>query len=117
MTQPSNDRERLRAALGESQRDRFAPGFADRAAARWRAEVAAGAGTTISFDAAVTRLFSRLAPFAVAAALLLAVNNVRHRSEGQSIARALVGAPAASTAPSSLDTIYGLGTLVLPNQE
>ncbi len=117
MTHPSNDRERVRNALAESQRDQFAPGFADRATARWRAEVARGAGTTISFDAAVTRLFTRLAPFAVAAALLLAVNNVRHRSEGQSIARALVGAPAASTTPSSLDTIYGLGTLIVPSQE
>lgn len=117
MTQPANDRDRLRHVLAEAQRDRFAPGFADRASARWRAEVARGAGTTISFDAAVTRLFTRLAPFAVAAALLLAVNNVRHRSEGQSIARALVGASAASPTPSSLDTIYGLGTLVMPNQE
>ncbi len=117
MTHPSNDHERLREALGASQRDRFASGFADRAAARWRAEYAGRAEGAPSFDVAVMRLFVRVAPFAAAAALLLAVNNVRHRGEGQSIVRALVGAPAVSGTPSSLDIIYGLDTPSVSNQE
>lgn len=117
MTHSSDDRQRLRDALAESRRDQFAPGFPDRAAARWRADRARGADGTITFDAAVARLFTRLAPLAAAAALILAVNNVRHRREGQSLAQALIGAPAADATPASLDAIYGLGTLVVSNQE
>lgn len=117
MTHPANDRDRLRQLLADAQHNQFAPGFADRAVARWRAERARVVDARPSFDATVTRLFTRLAPLAIAAALLLAVNNWRHRTEGQTLAQMLVGAPAASTTPSSLATMYGLGTLVVSSQE
>ena len=117
MTQPPADRDRLRQLLAAAQREQFAPGFTDRAVARWRSERARGVDALPSFDATVTRLFTRLAPLAIAAALLLAVNNWRHRTEGQTLAQMLVGAPAASTTPPSLATMYGLGTLVVSSQE
>lgn len=117
MTQRLTDHARLRQLLAASQRERFAPGFADRATDRWRAELTGREDATTTFEVAATRLFARFVPFAVAAALLLALNNVRHRNEDQSLVRALVGAPEVSAPPASLATIYGLGTLVPPNQE
>jgi hypothetical protein len=128
MTHRHEDQQRLQDVLAGSRRDRFDPGFADRAVARWRAErvLTGGAADTVAFSAAVTRLFLRLAPLAAAAVLVLAVHNVGNRREGQTVAQALFGASTASevamltytnAAPGSLDAIYGLGTITVPHQE
>jgi hypothetical protein len=128
VTYRPEDQQRLQDALAGSRRDRFDPGFADRAVARWRAERAltGGAADTVAFSVAVTRLFLRLAPPAAAAVLVLAVHNVGNRCEGQTIAQALIGASTESevstltytnAAPGSLDAIYGLGTITVPHQE
>ena len=116
--------EALRAVLREQQRDAFAPGFADRAAARWREELSGGrvsAESALNRD--IGRVFSRMVPIAAAAALLLAFYNVRHRAAGQNVLGALLGpsgaAVASAHASSSsaantmmpLDEIYGLGAL------
>jgi len=119
----------LREVLAEGRRDRFGPGFADRAAERWRTSRAQGP----PLGRAVARQFGRLVPVAAAAALLLAVHNVRlrERSAGQSVVEALFGLPpaahanavratgaataaAAAAAPAStitLDQLYGLDSV------
>lgn len=122
MTQPPNDLHRMRRVLAEPRRAQFAPGFADRAAARWRADLAGDADDAtamggVAFDVAITRLFARLAPLATAAVLLLALNNWRHRSAGQSVTQALLGTPAVAGMPATLDAIYGLGTVAVRTQE
>ena len=128
MTHHPEDQQRLQDMLAGSRRDRFAPGFADRAVARWRAERAraGGAADTVAFSASVTRLFLRLAPLAAAAVLVLAMHNVGNRREGQTVVQALVGASTTSeeltltytsATPGSLDAIYGLGTITVPHQE
>ncbi len=128
MTYRPEDQQRLHDALAGSRRDRFDPGFADRAVARWRAERAftGGAAETVAFSVAVNRLFLRLAPPVAAAVLVLAVHNVGNRREGQTIVQALIGASTASettmltyasAAPGSLDAIYGLGTITVSHQE
>ncbi len=111
----------IRRALSERQRDAFAPGFADRAAARWRQELSAGrlGILELTLSGAMRRYFWRVVPIAAAAALLLAFYNVRHRASGQSMLASLIGPPAPTTAmsPASastnvmrpLDELYDLG--------
>lgn len=111
----------IRDALASRRRDAFAPGFADRAAARWRRELDAGrlGMMELTLSTSMSRYFLRLIPFAAAAALLLAVHNVRHRVTGQSVVASLFGPPAASAVVShaavsasamrSLDELYDLG--------
>ena len=117
MTDAFTDQERLRRILADGQQERFAPGFAYRATVRWQTVHRHSADGTLQFEAAVARLFIRFAPLAAAAAVILAVDNVQHRSAGQSIVRALVGAAPPRPIPPSLETIYDLGTLVVPDQE
>jgi hypothetical protein len=97
------DERLIRDVLTADRSDRFAAGFADRTVARWRAH------ETASFDIIALAQFRRLAPIGVAAALLLGVLNVRHREPGQTVIAALLGA---SSAPVTLDSIYGLESLV-----
>ena len=95
-----NDRDEqdLREMLTERARDRFAPGFADRATTRWRSDRNA-------VDATIVRQFRRFGPLAAAAVLLLAAYNVSDRSDGRSVVASLFGMPA----PITLDAIYQLG--------
>ena len=90
-------REVLESVTAQS----FAPGFADRAAARWRADRAS------TFAPIVERQFRRLVPLAIAASLLFAFVSVRARdsSSGQSVAQAVLG-----WRPSAIDTLQ-LATL------
>jgi hypothetical protein len=123
MAEPDRLNE-LRAILGERQRGAFAPGFADRTVARWRAELAArGLDGSVALRRALARWFGRLVPAAAAAAVLLAAYNVRHRAAGQTALAAMIGITAtqrsAHTSPSmrSLDELYGLGSLGDSTQE
>jgi hypothetical protein len=96
-----NDDERIsnevRRAMRGVARDSFAPGFADRAAARWKAERASG-----GFAPAVVLQFRRLVPLAAAAALVLTVWNLRHPVP----AAQPVATPVA--AQVTLGSLYGL---------
>jgi len=102
------DERLVRDALADQRRDQFADGFADRAAARWRASRAVDAAPV---GALMTRQFVRLLPFAIAATLLLAVNNLRHREvdRGQTIVQALLGiTPRTPSTPARAVTLYAL---------
>jgi ABC-type transport system involved in cytochrome c biogenesis permease component len=123
MAEPDRLNE-LRAMLGERQRGTFAPGFADRTVARWRAELAArGLDGSVALRRALAHWFARLVPVAAAAAVLLAAYNVRHRATGQTALAAMIGVtatqPSAHASPSmrSLDELYGLGSLGDSTQE
>ncbi len=117
------DFQTIRAALSGRQRDAFAPGFADRATARWRRELSAGrlGVLELTLATAMNRYFRRIVPIAAAAALLLAFHNVRHRVTGQSMFAALFGPPAVSVlathasasaySMASLDELYDLQVL------
>ncbi|MCX5767864.1 MAG: hypothetical protein NTZ43_11635 [Gemmatimonadetes bacterium] len=117
MTHNRDDRARLQQVLSAPQRDQFSPGFSERALARVRAAQRESAQGTASFDAAVAHLSTRLLPLAAAAALVLAVLDIRHTSEGQSLARSLFSSNASRTMPSSLNDTYGLGTIAVSNPE
>ena len=103
-----NDRDmhEIRDALARDVRDHFAGGFADRAAARWRESPARES----PLGAIMARQFRRAAPFAAAAALLFAANNLRHReaSARQSVIDAVLGISAPAERVRSLDELYGL---------
>jgi hypothetical protein len=119
-----NDRDErlLREVLAEDRRDRFDAGFAERATARWMARRTAGS----PLSSAVVTGFVKLAPFAAAAVVLLALNNMRHRERdrGQTVMQALLGlSPAVESARAvtprsmTLDELYGLGVISGSGQE
>jgi hypothetical protein len=108
--------EVVRAALREQRRDTFAPGFADRTMARWRQELASGrASAEAAWNRAISQWFGRLVPLATAAALLLAVYNVRHRTAGQTVLGALFGPSA--TAVASTPVASGSANTMMPLDE
>jgi hypothetical protein len=93
-------------ALAAERRDRFGDGFADRAVDRWHS----ARSHDLDLASVMGRQARRLVPLAAAATLLLSLNNLRHRTSGQSAFAALFGV--ATTAPTqtivSIDELYGL---------
>ena len=96
----------VRDAFSGAQRDRFAEGFADRTVARWHADRSA----ELSIGMVVAVQFRKFVPYAIAAAAVLAVYNVRHqaRSSGQTVVEAMVGVQ-----PVTVESFYGLDALLL----
>jgi hypothetical protein len=74
----------VRDALNDSRRDSFDPGFSDRAVARWRSS-----RDSVSLGYVIARDFKRLAPIAIAAAMLLAFYNARASAGSPTIDRLL----------------------------
>ena len=74
----------VREALNDSRRGSFTPGFSDRALARWRSSRA-----SVSLGDVIARDFKRLAPIAIAAAMLLAFYNARAATDSPTIDRLL----------------------------
>ena len=110
-----HDVNEIRDVLLRDVRDHFAEGFADRAASRWRASRTGEP----PLGAIMARQFRRVAPFAAAASVLFAANNLRNRerSTNQSVVEAVlgIGAPAVRADSTrqieSLDELYGLTVL------
>lgn len=96
------------AALAAERRDRFADGFADRAVERWRSS----RNRERDLVSVMGRQARRLLPLAAAATMLLALNNLRHRTSGQSAIAALFGmtTPAPAQTIVSIDELYDLTT-------
>lgn len=96
----------VRDALSVARREHFADGFADRVVARWHADRSA----ELSIGAIVAVQFRKFVPYAIAAAAVLAVYNVRHqaRSSGQTVVEAMVGVQ-----PVTVESLYGLDALLL----
>jgi hypothetical protein len=74
----------VRDAHNDSRNQSFAPGFSDRAVARWRSS-----RTSVSLGDVIARDFKRLAPIAIAAAMLLAFYNARASTDSPTIDRLL----------------------------
>lgn len=107
MTDSHEPLERVvREALSRRRSDHFPGDFADRLVARWTADRTRGGDVRVW----IVNRFSRLAPLAAAAGLILALWNVRHRQD-QTLVEALVGITPARQASSTptLDSFYALG--------
>jgi hypothetical protein len=115
----TDTRERMvREVLSEEVRDAFAPGFADRAAARWKAERKAALAPTLA------RQFKYVLPLAIAASAVFVFLSVHYRdtTSGQTVAQAVVGQRPQGAAPSvasretttatTVDAMYDFGPTV-----
>jgi hypothetical protein len=97
----TDDIERLvHDALAENRCDSFAPGFADRAVARWRTTQ-----NQQSIGTLIAGRFAKLTPLAAAAVIALAFYNVRSNESTSTIDRLFGLTPV--TAESAYD--FGLG--------
>ena len=116
MNEPTEEslEQQLRRALEASRQNGFAPGFEDRALARWKEERRAmAAPSTISLIEYRAR---RLLPFAVAASLVLAVysasagNSANGNHRANIVERALGWQNASESADASdlFESVYGL---------
>lgn len=95
----TDDIERLvRDALAENRATSFAPGFADRAAARWRASQ-----SQLSIGNLIAARFARLTPLAAAAVIALAFYNVRSNESTSTVDRLL------GLTPVTVESAYDLG--------
>ena len=99
----------VKEALSALRQDYFAPGFEDRAMARWNRE---RAGTSSTF-AYIERRAWQLVPLAVAASLLLAVYSARENTSSNAslVARALgwgepVSVASAGTTHETYESVY-----------
>jgi hypothetical protein len=86
----------IRDALAEDRRESFAPGFADRAVARWQI-----ARNEKSVGTVIARQFAKLTPLAAAAVIALAFYNIRSNESTSAIDRLLGLTPV--TAESAYD--------------
>ncbi len=109
----TESREKMvRDALASGRAEAFAPGFADRAVARWRED------PDDALAPMLQRQLRRLAPIAVAASLLFVLLSVsaRDAASHQSVAQALLGSRSPLTTTrqlATLESIYGLDVTTL----
>ena len=95
----TDDIERLvHDALAENRRDSFDPGFADRAAARWRTS-----RSQPSIGSLIAGRFAKLTPLASAAVIALGFYNVRS-NESSSVLDRLFG-----LTPVTIESAYDIG--------
>ncbi|MEP7384578.1 MAG: hypothetical protein ABI910_23090 [Gemmatimonadota bacterium] len=104
----TESREKMvRDTLASDRAEGFAPGFADRAVARWRED------RDDALALMMQRHFRRLAPVAVAASLMFVLlsESARDAASNQSVSQALLGWRSTVTSTqqlATLESIYGL---------